>query len=115
MNFHQSDSQLMAQQSLEMIAIKSYTTAAADKTHLANLIRTLKSELSTSNAMLKAKEEECMEISRQLNQRNGELLDAGKRYKMLEKQCAAECETVTKKPNRFQIWISQKKENSENE
>lgn len=96
MEFRQIDNQLMDDQSLEMIAIKNYTSAAADKTHLANLIRTLKSELSTSNAMLKAKEEECMEYSRQLNQRNCELLDAGKRYKMLEKQCAAECETVRK-------------------
>lgn len=84
----------MDQQSSEMIAVTNFSTAAADKTHLANLIRTLKTELSTANAMLKAKEEECMEITRQLNQRNCEILDAGKRYKMLEKQCAAECKTV---------------------
>lgn len=78
----------------DMIAIKNYSTAIADKTHLANLITTLKSELATANALLKAKEEEYLETARQLNQRNIDILDANKRYKMLEKQCAADCETV---------------------
>lgn len=90
-----NDKQSMNQsQTMNIAPLASFSTAIADKTHLANLITMLKSELATVNALLKTKEEDYVELNTLLNRRNNELLDANKRYKLLEKQYAIDCETV---------------------
>ncbi|XP_031622706.1 spindle pole body component 110-like isoform X2 [Contarinia nasturtii] len=66
---------------------EEFTTAIADKTHLANLITTLKSELSSTNALLKIKEKDFNDAKEQLKRMKGDHSDANQRVALLEKQC----------------------------
>lgn len=71
----------------ETASVEEYSTAIADKTHLANLITTLKSELASTNALLKNKEKDYHEAKEQLKRFKGDLSDAYKQVEILEKQC----------------------------
>lgn len=79
---------------VESATVEEFTTAIADKTHLANLITTLKSELASANALLKIKEKDYHDAKEQLKHFKGDLNDANKRVSMLEKQCDNYRQTV---------------------
>lgn len=70
-----------------MVSAINPTLAAADKVHLVNLITTLKSELATTNELLKIKNAECKEVTVPLNCRDDQLLAAQNR---LDKSTSAE-------------------------
>lgn len=76
------------------------STAIADKTHLANLITSLKSELASANALLKTKENDCHYLNNQLECKEKELVENKKRLNQLEIQCENYRETVS---NNFEI------------
>ncbi|XP_055302935.1 uncharacterized protein LOC129568714 isoform X2 [Sitodiplosis mosellana] len=78
----------------ESASVEDFSTAIADKTHLANLITTLKSELASANALLKIKEKDYHEAKDQLKQSKGDLSDANKRVSMFEKQCENYRQTI---------------------
>lgn len=80
---------------VESASVEEFSTAIADKTHLANLITTLKSELASANALLKIKEKDYHEAKEQLEQFKGDLSDANKRVSILEKQCENYRQTVS--------------------
>lgn len=80
---------------VESASVEEFSTAIADKTHLANLITTLKSELASANALLKIKEKDYHEAKEQLKQFKGDLSDANKRVSILEKQCENYRQTVS--------------------
>lgn len=67
--------------------VEEFSIAIADKTHLANLITTLKSELASANALLKIKEKDYQDAKEQLKLLRGNLSDANHRVDSLEKQC----------------------------
>lgn len=71
------------------------TTVIADKTHLANLITTLKSEMASANALLKSKETDYNEAKLQVNRFKDDLSDANKRIVVLENQCEQYRQTVS--------------------
>lgn len=73
---------------------EKFTTAIADKTHLANLISSLKSELASANSLLKLKEKECSDSKEQFKRNATELRDARKRITAMEKQSENYRETV---------------------
>lgn len=73
---------------------EEFATAIADKTHLANLITSLKSELASANAILKIKEQETKEAKEQLKRTKDDLSGANKRVELLEKQCETYRQTV---------------------
>lgn len=73
--------------SSETASVEEYSTAIADKTHLANLISTLKSELASANALLKNKENDYHEAKENLKRYKSDLSNANKRVQILEKQC----------------------------
>lgn len=73
--------------SVDSATVEEFSTAIADKTHLANLITTLKSELASTNALLKIKEKDYHDAKEQLKQLKGENSDANQRVAILEKQC----------------------------
>lgn len=70
------------------------TTAIADKTHLANLITSLKTELATASSLLKMKEKECNDSKEHFKRNASELRDARKRIVTMEKQSENYRETV---------------------
>lgn len=70
------------------------TTAIADKTHLANLITSLKTELATANSLLKMKEKECNDSKEHFKRNASELRDSRKRIVTMEKQNENYRETV---------------------
>lgn len=72
------------------------STVIADKTHLANLITSLKSEMASANALLKSKEHDYNEAKMQVNRFKDDLNDANKRIVTLEKQCEQYRQTVSK-------------------
>lgn len=71
------------------------STVIADKTHLANLITSLKSEMASANALLKSKENDYNEAKLQVNRFKNDLSDANKRIVALEKQCEQYRQTVS--------------------
>lgn len=71
------------------------STVIADKTHLANLISSLKSEMASANALLKSKEHDYNEAKTQVNRFKDDLNDANKRMAALEKQCEQYRQTVS--------------------
>lgn len=71
------------------------STVIADKTHLANLITSLKSEMASANALLKSKENDYNEAKMQVNRAKDDLSDANKRIVVLEKQCDQYRQTVS--------------------
>lgn len=71
------------------------STIIADKTHLANLISALKSEMSSTNELLKSKEHDYNEAKMQVNRFKDDLNDANKRIVALEKQCEQYRQTVS--------------------
>lgn len=73
------------------------STVIADKTHLANLISSLKSEMASANALLKSKEHDYNEAKTQVNRFKDDLNDANKRMAALEKQCEQYRQTVSVK------------------
>lgn len=73
------------------------STVIADKTHLANLITSLKSEMASANALLKSKEHDYNEAKMQVNRFKDDLNDANKRITVLEKQCEQYRQTVSVK------------------
>lgn len=79
---------------VESATVEEFSTAIADKTHLANLITTLKSELASTNALLKIKEKDYHDATAQLTRYKGDLSDANKRVSLLEKQCENYKQTV---------------------
>lgn len=89
----------------EIAAIENFTTAVADKTHLANLITSLKSELATATSLLKLKEKECHDSKEQFKRNASELRDARKRIAAMEKQNENYRETVRKAPIFFFLFI----------
>lgn len=90
--------------------VEENSTAVADKTHLANLIATLKSELASANALLKSKEQDFSEAKEQMQRVKGDLSEANIRVAALEKQCENYRQTVSlvifvEKWNwNFRIW-----------
>lgn len=70
-------------------------TAIADKTHLANLISSLKSELASTTALLNSKEHDFNEAKQQLTRFKGDLNDANQRMVSMEKQCENYRQTVS--------------------
>lgn len=81
------------------------TTVIADKTHLANLITSLKTELSTANFLLKMKEKECNDSKEHFKRNANELRDARKRIATMEKQSENYRETVNIFPTIYCIII----------
>lgn len=75
--------------------VEGNSTIVADKTHLANLIATLKSELASANALLKSKEEDCNAAKEQVQRFKGDLGEANQRVTTLEKQCENYRQTVS--------------------
>lgn len=75
-------------------SVEDYATAIADKTHLANLITSLKSELASANALLKIKEKDCSEAKELLKRSKEDSNDAKYRVELLEKQCDTYRQTV---------------------
>lgn len=71
------------------------STVIADKTHLANLITSLKSEMASANALLKSKEHDYNEAKMQVNRFKDDLNDANKHIAALEKQCEQYRQTVS--------------------
>lgn len=84
----------MSSSDVEVAPVENYITAIADKTHLANLITTLKSELATANSLLKVKEKECSDAREQFKRNATELRDTRKRIAVVEKQSENYRETV---------------------
>lgn len=80
---------------LDSASVDEFSTAIADKTHLANLITTLKSELASANALLKIKEKDYSDAKEQLKRFKGDLSEANNRSATLEKQCANYRQTVS--------------------
>lgn len=76
-------------------SVEELSTAIADKTHLANLITSLKSELATTTALLKIKESEFNEAKEQLTRHKGELKESNKQVELLGIQCANYRQTVS--------------------
>lgn len=70
------------------------STVIADKTHLANLIATLKSELAMANSVLEIREQDCNSLNGQLEHKEREHSETKKRLVHLEKQCDNYRETV---------------------
>lgn len=87
---------------VDSTSVEEFATAIADKTHLANLISSLKSELASANALLKIKEKESKEAKEQLKRAKDDLNGTKKRLELLEKQCETYRQTVRMK-NIFQI------------
>lgn len=79
---------------VESTSVDEFSTAIADKTHLANLISTLKSELASANALLKIKEKDYHEAKEQMKRFKCDVTDANKRGTLLEKQCENYRQTV---------------------
>lgn len=97
--------------------LEEFSIAIADKTHLANLITTLKSELASANALLKIKEKDYHDAKEQLKLLKGNLSDANHRVDSLEKQCENYRFTVSELKNLFDeccsnfFSVSKQKEN----
>lgn len=70
-------------------------SAIADKTHLANLITSLKSELASANALLANKKRDCDEAKEHGRRAKGDLNEANKRVSAFEKQCENYRQTVS--------------------
>lgn len=85
--------------------VEDLSTTIADKTNLANLITSLKSELAAANALLKVKETECNEFRNQLTRSTTQSTDAKKRFTSLEKQCENYRETVRALQNAKNIFL----------
>lgn len=83
------------------------STVIADKTHLANLISSLKSEMASANALLKSKEHDYNEAKMQVNRFKDDLTDANKRMAALEKQCEQYRQTVSASNNCWHFCNSQ--------
>lgn len=79
---------------VDSTSVEEFATAIADKTHLANLISSLKSELASANALLKIKEKESKEAKEQLKRAKDDLNGTNKRLELLEKQCETYRQTV---------------------
>lgn len=77
-----------------MVSTINPTLAAADKVHLVNLIAALKSELETTNELLKIKNAEHKDVAVRLHCRDDQLLAAQNRIQRLEKCIADEKQTV---------------------
>lgn len=75
--------------------VEEFSSAIADKTHLANLITSLKSELASANALLKSKEQDYNEAKEQVTQFKDDLSAANRRVASLEKQCENYRQTVS--------------------
>lgn len=81
--------------SIEFSSLDNATTVIADKTHLANLIATLKSELAMANSVLEIREKDCVTMNDQLQHKEKEHSDTKKRMVHLDKQCDNYRETVS--------------------
>lgn len=79
---------------VDSASVEEFSTAIADKTHLANLITTLKSELASTNALLKIKEKDYNEAKEQITHFKNDMTDANKRVALLQKQCENYRQTV---------------------
>lgn len=77
-----------------MVSAINQTLASADKVHLVNLIVALKSELATTNELLKIKNVECKDVVTRLNCCDDSLLAAQNRIQQLEKNSAKENKMV---------------------
>lgn len=75
--------------------VEEFPSAIADKTHLANLITSLKSELASANALLKSKEHDHNEANEQVTRFKDDLGEANTRMASLEKQCENYRQTVS--------------------
>lgn len=87
-------------------SVDEFATAIADKTHLANLITSLKSELASANTLLKIKEKESKDAKEHLKRAKDDLTDANKGVELLERQCESYRQSVRIKHSQ-QIYIVQ--------
>lgn len=69
-----------------MVSTSNQTLVSADKSHLVNLIATLKSELATTNELLYIKSEECEDVIVRLRRGDVDLVAAQNRIQILEKE-----------------------------
>lgn len=90
--------------SIENSSNGEISTAIADKTHLANLITSLKSELASANALLKTKENDCRHLKDQLDGK--EFVDGEKRLNQLETECENYRETVRENSKIFCAFLN---------
>lgn len=79
---------------VDSTSVEEFATAIADKTHLANLISSLKSELASANALLNIKEKESKEAKQHSKRAKDDLNESNKRLELLEKQCETYRQTV---------------------
>lgn len=78
-----------------LTSVENASTVIADKTHLADLIATLKSELTMANSVLEIREKDCINLNDQLAHKEKEHSETKKRLVHLEKQCDNYRETVS--------------------
>lgn len=83
----------------ELEKVENDSAIIADKTHLASLITTLKSELAMANSVLEIRESDCHNLNQQLEHKEKEHSDTKKRMVHIEKQCDNYRETVNSNLN----------------
>lgn len=89
----------------ELGKVENGSTIIADKTHLANLITTLKSELTMANSVLEIRESDCHHLNQQLEHKEKEHSDTKKRMVHIEKQCDNYRETVNSSLNLILLQV----------